>query len=239
MQRQETPISFDQRHASEYDQRFAKLAPLRDAMNLIIGALFADLPREARILCVGAGTGNELLYLAGKFPGWSFTAVDPSGPMLAVCRNRAQELGFASRCSFHEGYLESLPATEPFDAATSILVSQFLLDPESRAGFFRAISGRLKPGGQLASADLASDTASEDYQNLFSVWAKLMRVADIADDRIEAMKAAYARDVAVWPVEKVAALIHSAGFTLPVLFLQTGLIHAWHAVRQSGDQPPG
>ena len=95
------------------------------------------------MLCVGAGTGAELSYLAERFPGWRFTAVEPSAPMLEVCRRRAEAQGIEGRCIFHEGYLESLPPSEPFDAATSLLVSQFILDPEERSGFFRAIAGRL------------------------------------------------------------------------------------------------
>ena len=38
-------------------------------------------------------------------------------------------------------------------------------------------------------------------------------------------------EVAVLPVEQVSSIIASAGFETPVLFLQTGLIHAWYAQR--------
>jgi hypothetical protein len=48
--------------------------------------------------------------------------------MMAVCRRRATEQGFADRCTFHTGSLDSLPAGESFHAATSLLVSQFITD---------------------------------------------------------------------------------------------------------------
>ena len=32
--------------------------------------LFAELPTDARILCVGVGTGTELAHLAAQNPGW-------------------------------------------------------------------------------------------------------------------------------------------------------------------------
>jgi hypothetical protein len=73
-----------------------------------------------------------------------FTAVEPSGPMLDVCRPPAEAEGIASRCDFHEGYLDSLPAGERYDAATCFLVSQFILDEQERSGFFtrsRPVSG--------------------------------------------------------------------------------------------------
>src|SRR5581483_11546369 len=107
---------FNQNVADKYDQQAARLAPLREALHLLMGAIFSDLPIEARVLCVGAGTGLELLYLAERFPQWHFTAVEPSAPMLEVCRRRAAESGIASRCVFHEGYLDSLPSSEAFDA---------------------------------------------------------------------------------------------------------------------------
>ena len=162
----EQTVAFDHDHAAKYDQRFEKLAAMRDALHLIISAVFADLPADAKILCVGAGTGHELLYLARKFGRWRFVAVEPSAPMLEICRRKAEEYGITSRCMFHEGYLESLPPSAPFDAATSLLVSQFILAPEARVAFFRSIAERLRPGGFLASADLASDTKSDTYRRL-------------------------------------------------------------------------
>ncbi|RYD79573.1 MAG: class I SAM-dependent methyltransferase [Verrucomicrobiaceae bacterium] len=227
MQNQQSPVAFDQAHASEYDKRFAKLAPLRDVMHFFLGTVFSDLPANARILCVGAGTGSELLYLAQKNPQWHFTAVDPSAPMLEVCRRRAEEAGIASRCAFHEGYLDSLPPSEPFDAATSILVSQFILNPETRTEFFRAIAERLRPGGYLATADLASDVNSTAYQSLLDIWLQLMKTTGIPPENAEKLRVTYGRDVALLPVEKVSEIIASGGFETPVLFLQTGLIHAW------------
>lgn len=228
---QESPIAFDQEHAAAYDQRFAKLAPLRDALHLLISAVLADLPAEARILCVGAGTGQELIYLAQKFPQWRFTVVEPSAPMLAVCRQKAEERGITSRCVFHEGYLDTHPSSDAFDAATSLLVSQFILTLETRARFFRTIAERLRPGGYLVNADLASDTASVTYQSLLEVWLRLMRETGSSREKIEQLRVTYGRDVAVVPLEQVSSIIVSAGFETPVLFLQTGLIHAWYARR--------
>ena len=143
MPRQEPPTAFGQAHAATYDQRFAKLAAMRDALHLLTAAVFADLAVDSRILCVGAGTGHELIYLAQKFPKWRFAVVEPSGPMLDLCRKKADDCGIAARCEFHEGYLDSLPPALPFDAANSLLVSQFILDLEARIAFFRGIAERL------------------------------------------------------------------------------------------------
>jgi tRNA (cmo5U34)-methyltransferase len=229
MQTQESSKFFDQTHAAEYDQRFARLAPFRDSLHLLIGSVFSELPTGARVLCVGVGTGTELLSLAEKYPGWSFTAVEPSAPMLAICRRRVTDAGIASRCIFHEGYLDSLPAAEPFAAATSLLVSHFILSRAERTAFFRGIVTRLRPGGILASADLAADVTSEAYASLLEVWLRLMKAADLTSKQIEELRTAYDQHVAILPPAEVSSVMVAAGFENPILFLQTGLIHAWYA----------
>ena len=231
MKNQSPVVFFDKEHAERYDERFAKLAPMRDALYFLIGNVFAELRADARILCVGAGTGLEAIYLAAKFPNWHFTLVEPSAPMLDVCRRRTEEAGIASRCVYHEGYLDSLPETEPFDAATSLLVSHFILSKEARTTFFREIAERLLPGGFLVNADLASDTSAETFSRLFEFWFRLMKGADISPEEVEKFRIAYQKDVAILPPQEVGNIIATGGFTSPVLFHQTGLIHGWYSQR--------
>ena len=223
---------FDQQ-AANYDTQWAKTAPIRDCLHLLLGSLFSAVPADARILCVGVGTGAELAYLAQSHPHWRFTVVEPSPRMLDVCRQRAEREGFASRCQFHEGYLESLTASETHDAATCFLVSQFILDQQARSDFFRAIAHKLAPGGLLASSDLAADTSSPEYEVLLRGWMNMMAAADISPENLERMRKAYATDVGVLPPGRVASIIESGGFEPPVQFFQAGLIHAWRSRRRS------
>ncbi len=234
MQPEDIVSLFDQQ-AAGYDRQWARTAPIRDCLYLLLEPLLSELPAQARLLCVGAGTGQEMAHLAGRFPGWSFTAVEPSGAMLEACRRRAQDEGFADRCSFHHGFLESLPGGEPFDAATCFLVSQFITDPDQRTGFFRGIASRLREGGLLASSDLASDVNSPEYEVLLPAWTRMMAAADVPAEAIERIRAAYARDVAVLPPARIAAIIAAGGFDLPVQFFQAGLIHGWISRRAGQD----
>jgi tRNA (cmo5U34)-methyltransferase len=231
MEREELRAVFDEACASGYDQKWSRIAPLREALHLLIGSILWELRAEARILCVGVGTGPELIYLAERFPGWRFVAVEPSAPMLEVCRRKAEDGGISARCEFHEGYLETLPMGESFDAATSLLVSQFLLDREARTEFFRGIADRLRPGGILVNADLSADTSAAAYHELLDVWFRMMRAGELTPEAIEKMRSAYDRDVAVLPPEEVGGIISAGGFDAPVPFLQTGLIRAWYARR--------
>lgn len=232
MQSDKITAIFDQQ-AATYDQKWSQLAPINHALHLLAGAVLSPLPAEASILCVGAGTGIEILAFARRFPGWRFTAVEPSIPMLDVCRRRAEEHGIAARCTFHAGYLESLPPGEAFDAATAFLVSQFILDREARARFFQAIARRLRPEGLLLSSDLAGDLAASECQGLLEVWYGLMSGNGISAEGVAKMREAYVRDVAVLPHEEVSALIAEGGFESPVHFLQAGMIHAWCAKREA------
>lgn len=230
MRSEEIKAVFDSQ-ASGYDKQWARMSPVRDGLYFLLGAVFAGLPEDARILCVGAGTGIEMAYLARLFPGWRFTAVEPSGPMLDVCRQRASDEGIASRCDFHEGYLDSLPAGDRYHGATCFLVSQFILDIEARVQFFRGIADRLVEGGVLASSDLASDVESHAYQDLLQVWIQLMSASGVQPDALERTRAAYAKDVGIFPPSRIASIIASAGFASPVQFYQAGLIHAWYSRR--------
>jgi tRNA (cmo5U34)-methyltransferase len=102
-----SPISmrFDAERAEAYDKQFAAMSPIKEAVHLLIQIQFADLPIDARILMAGAGTGAEARYLAARFPGWRFTLIDPSAPMLNVARRHAEAEGFAERCTFLADYV--------------------------------------------------------------------------------------------------------------------------------------
>ena len=232
MQPEELTETFNQQ-ASGYDKQSAKIAPILDGLHFLLEAVFSNLPSEARVLCVGVGTGAELVHLAQKFPLWRFTAVDPSGAMLEVCRAKAEEMDFVERCHFHEGYVESLPVKGVYDAATCFLVSQFILEQKARSVFFHSIARRLKPGGILASSDLASDVSSKVYEELLKDWLYMMTAADVPPERLEQMRVTYNNHVSILPPMAVAAIIESGGFETPVQFFQAGLIHAWHSKRAS------
>lgn len=230
MQQHELDALFDQQ-AAGYDVQWARMAPIRDSLLFLLEAVFAGLPADARVLCVGAGTGSEIAHLALRFPRWRFLAVDPSPRMIAACQARAERDGFAGRCDYHAGLLETLPKGDPFDGATCFLVSQFLLDPAARSAFFGAIGARLRSGGTLAWADLAWDTAAPDYPAMLALWMRAMSGAGLDEVAIERMRVAYARDVAVLPPDRVAALVADAGFEPPLRFHQAGMIHGWCARR--------
>lgn len=48
---------FDQQ-AAGYDTQWARTAAIRDCLYFLLDSMFAGLPADARILCVGIGTAD-------------------------------------------------------------------------------------------------------------------------------------------------------------------------------------
>lgn len=213
--------------AESYDKTRESLAPLNDSLHLLMGVILSKLPKDAKILCVGAGTGAEIIYLATKFPHWKFTAVDPSASMLEVCHRRLCELGIEDRCEFYADYLENLYLSNDYDAATLILVSQFINDTEFRIDLFRNIAEKLKQGGILISADLSGDIYSIEYEKILNVWARMMIQGEVQTQSIENIRQSHKSGISFLTPEKVTDMIESAGFEKPVHFYQMAFIHAW------------
>lgn len=222
---------FNEEMAETYDDRFAALSPLKDALHLGLRMALSELPKQARVLCVGAGTGAEVLALAKAYPGWRFTLVEPSAAMLKVARRRCESAGLASQCSFHHGFLESLPASSEFDAATAVLVSQFLVNPEQRRNFFKEIAVRLVPEGLLVNADLSADRNLRE--RILQLWFQLIAFNGANSEQLAAYRSNFGKSVAVSHTDEVEALLTSAGFDKPIRFLQALLIQAWVSRRQS------
>lgn len=231
MTNQEPAIAFDKERASSYDETFARLAPIRDALHLLIRQILSELPTDANILCVGVGTGAEIIYLAQNFPQWRFTAVEPASAMLDICRQKAEECGILSRCTFHQGYLDSLPTSNSFHAATCLLVSHFMMQQDERSNFFRQIAARLHPNAYLVSSDLTCDMDTLEYQSLLEVWLRMLKFSQVPVAEIENIRSSYGQNVALLSPQKVESIIIKGGFDSPTLFYQTLLIRAWYSKR--------
>ena len=223
---------FDEDHATIYDRRIRQRCPSYEALHTMLAPWLKGLPETARILSAGAGTGTEILTLGRRFPNWRFVAADISADMLDACRNRMARSGLADRVAFHLGAPHTLPADEIFDAATSILVSHFILDRADRLAYYRAIAERLRPGGVFILADLFGDPRSVEFPWLFDAWlASFAEQAVSADDQARDV-AHIRRDIAFLPETELLSLVEAAGFEAPTRFYQTWLFGGWVMTRR-------
>lgn len=217
--------------ACTYDKQFEKIIACKDALHLCIKMAFLDLPSHARILCVGAGTGDEVIYLADAFPEWSFTVVEPAPVMMEQCKTKLQRKNFSSRCVFHQGYLETLPPSSPFDAATSILVSHFYMDATKRVDYFRNISSLLCEGGVLVTADLSADPSDPAFGGLWDLWMRTTKYAGDTPEMQEMRRTmVHSSDVVkILPAKDIEDIIINGSFGIPTLIFQFMPILMWCA----------
>lgn len=111
-------------------------------------------------------------------PGWRFTAVDPSGPMLEAAKQQLAANNLLGRTALHLGHVEDLVANGSYDAATLIGVLHHLDGDEAKLKILRSIQAHLKPGAPLIVAavqkllsDAGFGSATRFFSSLFwSAW---------------------------------------------------------------------
>lgn len=216
--------------AKGYDERNRRLTPIADSMHFLIRLILKDLPRKARVLCMGVGTGAEILSLAADFPGWTFVGVDPSRGMLEVCRQRLSEAGILDRCELIEGYLDDAPAGETFDAALSILVGHFVAR-EDRIPFYRGLHQRLVPDGILINTELSFDLDSPQFPTMLERWASVQSTTPATAESLANLSRQLRETLTVLSPSQTELLLHDSGIPVPVRFFQAFLICGWYGTK--------
>jgi ubiquinone/menaquinone biosynthesis C-methylase UbiE len=118
---------------------------------------FAPFPREANIevLDVGAGYGAVSEEVLRAFPAARITLQDYSQPMLDRARQRLADHSDRLLYVLCDLTDPSWPGQVggPFDLAVSAIALHNLRDPEKIFSCYRAIHGRLRPGGCFLDCD--------------------------------------------------------------------------------------
>lgn len=220
---------FNQEIADAYDRRNAGLKPISDGLHFLMRLVLADLPKKARVLCVGVGTGAEILSLAQAFPRWTFVGVDPSVEMLTVGVHRLTDAGVADRCDLIHGYVDDV-AEAGFDVVVSLLVAHFIRR-EGRPAFYSAIHDRLKPGGRFVSAEISGDLDAPEFPAMLADWKQIQTLMGATPESLAKLEDGLRDVLGVLPVPETEALWRDAGFPLPVPFFQAFMIRGWHATK--------
>jgi release factor glutamine methyltransferase len=95
-------VEFGQ-HTFVSDRR--ALIPRPETEQLVEYICDLALPRAARILDVGTGSGVIILSLAARFPEAQLHAIDLSADALALARVNAEQLAIPERVEFSQGHL--------------------------------------------------------------------------------------------------------------------------------------
>jgi len=220
-------VHFDGEMAVRYDAFVPRLVPDYDRLHEhVVAKLGLALQDGAHILVVGAGTCTEVLALADFDDTWRFTAVEPSAPMVDVAKQRVADAGLSDRVTFHTGTLDTLDGGGPFDAATAILMMQFVA-ADDKADLFKDVSARLKPGAPLLMAHPIGDPATDEHALAMQAWRD--HIAETLPDRAEDVFATVKDTLHFVSEGAQADALAEAGFGPPQRFHNRMVFGAWVA----------
>ena len=222
--------SFDEKRSVTYDDRIVRMVPGYEVvLQLTDIVLGAELPKDARVLIVGAGTVAEVVACGKSHPDWRITAVEPSVEMSKIGRAKTDAAGLSARVEWQETPLKKLSTSEPYDAATLLLVLHFLPDDGGKAALLENIAERLKPGAPLVLSTFVGDpqtTRSKKIYDLCRAWA----VAHGVPPEEAAEKISLSRpDVYTISEERIKVLLRNAGFIDVQRIYQALAATAWSA----------
>ena len=220
---------FGDKHASNYDEKIRKVIRGYNEMHDLSYYLLKDnLPENAKILVSGIGTGHEAITYAGNQKSWSIVGVDPTPEMVTSSKNKIAQLRLANKINVVEGRVENIKENN-FDAATSILVMQFLKDNGDKENYLKNISEKLKKGGKLIVIDLEGQKNSEKFNLLLSAWKSHQYDTREDKDQIDKDFSHVDTDLQFIPEERIIELLKSSGFTKNYKFYQSYLFGGYIA----------
>lgn len=221
------PNYFNKEASEVYDEKNRKLAPIADGMHFLIRLALKDLPARARILCVGVGTGAEILSLAQAYPEWTFLGVDPSAEMLEVCARRLDDAGLRARCELIAGYVQDLPTGEEFDAVLSVLVGHFV-GREDRLGFYQNMAKRLRRGGLLVNTEISFDLDSDAFPAMLKNWEQVQSLLGANAESLASLPMVLREMLTVLSPAETENMLRQSGIAVPVRFFQAFMITGWY-----------
>lgn len=224
------PDFFSKDSSRTYDEKNRKLAPISDAMHFLMRLVLMDRPARSRVLCVGVGTGAEILSLSLAFPDWTFVGVDPSASMLEVCRERLESAGLADRCELVHGYVQDVPGGESFDMVLSVLVGHFV-KREERLAFFENMVARLRKGGCLVNTEISFDLGSDGYPSMLKNWERVQALMGGTPESLAKLPQVLRDVLTVLPPVEVEELLKQSGIAKPVRFFQALMISGWYGMK--------
>lgn len=234
MTKHSAPGFFNKDASLAYDERNRQLAPIADCMHFLIRLVLREFPARAHVLCVGVGTGAEILSLSKAFPEWTFVGVDPSTPMLDVCRERLAAAGVSDRCELIHGYVHDVPPGEKFDVTLSILVAHFV-QREDRLGFYKAMYDRLRPNGYLINTEISCDVNAEEFPSMLKNWEGVQSMMGATTESLANLPRQLKEMLPIISPKETENLLKQSGIHLPVRFFQAFMICGWYGKKRSSD----
>jgi tRNA (cmo5U34)-methyltransferase len=224
--------NFDEKppvNVGEYDKSIRLFCGAYEEMfKLTHCYLRARLPKQAKILVVGAGTGMEISEFAPLNPGWSFCGVDPSADMLALAGKKICEKNLSCEIELRKGYVDDLKDEEVFDAATCILVMHFLKDDGTKLNLLESICKRLKSGAPFVLIDGFGEPGSMDFEEIKAAWKNYPIISGVPGEMVEnVFNQVIMKMIQFVPESRIMELMETAGITRVSKYFSGFLYGGW------------
>jgi len=154
--------------AREYDDRALRGMPRYEEM---LQQVVWALPESAdTVLELGCGTGALTRFVAARYPTARIRAIDASGQMIEVAKERLIRLGLlpSDRIEFRVSLFEELPLPPAsFDLITSNMSLHHIVD---KGPFYARVRTALKAKGIFVFGDELQGATPEIEQRHYDAW---------------------------------------------------------------------
>lgn len=120
------------------------------------------------VIDLGCGPADIPIRFARAYPGARITAVDASGPMIALAEQAVKEAGFGDRIRLRCDRFQQVSLEVPGDAALSNSLLHHLPNPLQ---FWYRLKQLVKPGSVVLVMDLLRPESTEGAQALVEQYA--------------------------------------------------------------------
>ena len=228
----EKQIDFNGEWSNEYDDTAHKIIPAYHTIYALTQHLLRDrLNQKAKILVAGAGTGKEMIDCSQNNPHWSFTGFDPAESMLSIAQKKVEAASLENRILLIHGLIDDV-AEKNFDAATSILVMQFLPDDGTKLNFLKGISDKLNAGALMVLVDLEGEIGSDEYNTFNAAWKNQQMLTRGDNDRVKREFSIRENEVHFIPQKRIETLLEEAGFFNIHKFFKAYLFGGYVAIKR-------
>ena len=180
---EDSTVSCYDRHAQDYDHYQSAVVPgYQEMLDLVAEACWRYLPKEAKLIDLGCGTGNAALAVLQKIPSARIYLIDGSERMVKVaaekisCAHPNAILGCSVADLAGSDWEEGLES-EGYDAIISTLVLEHLPFDRYKVAIAKCYR-LLKPGGRLLAAEGYSEEGSDMQEWFFEEMEERRRAID-------------------------------------------------------------
>jgi tRNA (cmo5U34)-methyltransferase len=212
-----------------YDRRIRSVLPGYDLMLSSLAAyMSATIAATARVLVVGAGTGNELLLLAQVESGWTLIGVEPCLAMTQVARSKIASSRVCNTTLVHASIFDI--EGEDFDACSISLVMQ-LFDKPRKELLLRHVYRLLPAGAPLFLFDTCNLESEQQFNLDLRAMARHNSRNGLSEREAFDNAATLAKQFHLMTPQMTRNLLSDAGFENVQQIFQSFVTYGWICYR--------